>query len=809
MGTPADFIPDSDFKPDQAPQPAQAQRSPDFIPDNQFQADDEKYEGFGQQALGAGEAASKGLLGHTITAAAEKGLTGLGVPGLSPEEQHGRESYLQSVNPALPGVAEAGGFGLGMLGAGIAKPIAAVGEAAQGALGLGEAATVGSKLAAGAARTGAELAAMQTDNEVAKAINGDSKGIGDAATNVGLAALMGGVGGGALSGLGVGAKGALDAMGFKEFADRLAARGAMGVHPHELIEKEFGDAHELLRNIGTEVGGVNGIGAAARENLMPELHSGMLDQAQELSNKITKMSDTLEARGDQSGMAGELRSLGDRIERSINPTRDLITNQPTSEISSGNIYDTLNSVKKQLGEWGQFNKNLVPLSEQSFRNTAKGLGHDFKMALENEDTWGKVGGLQKSLNEAWSSSIPALKDAESKFMEKIGGVPVISPQKFMTYLNQNGRTTSQTVRQKMMGNFVDSVEKWQKAAQDAYEKAGMEYPHDTIGLGSIKDSLEQHSIGVKLADAWHDKMSAKALGDVAGGALGNLVAPGISGVYLGKWALGPVMGSILKPIVEKASSMPGYQAAFRFAKNVAEGNSRFAKATGTLFTSGLKTVPSHWVPDAKQLLHLDDTLKKAQGDQASLLNANGNLGHYLPDNAMMMTKTTSSAVAYLNSQRPAPLKPGPLDKEIPPSKAQVAEYQRKLEIAEQPLMVLQHAKDGTILPSDVAVLKNVYPEYYEKMSAQVMTAMMEHVHDGGTVSYQTRQGLSMLLGQPLDATMRPDSIQSIQATYAQNQQQSQQAQASGRVKKGTAKLNQLATNMQTPDQARAARANKA
>ena len=42
-----------------------------------------------------------------------------------------------------------------------------------------------------------------------------------------------------------------------------------------------------------------------------------------------------------------------------------------------------------------------------------------------------------------------------------------------------------------------------------------------------------------------------------------------------------------------------------------------------------------------------------------------------------------------------------------------------------------------------------------------MSAMVDHIQTGASVPYKTRQSLSIFLGQPLDATMQPQSIQTI------------------------------------------------
>ena len=249
-----------------------------------------------------------------------------------------------------------------------------------------------------------------------------------------------------------------------------------------------------------------------------------------------------------------------------------------------------------------------------------------------------------------------------------------------------------------MGNFVDAVTKWQNASADAYEKAGLENPYDPVGMGALKDSLGVPSTGAKLYDMLHDKPTPQALGEAAGIATGSAFSPGIGGVYAGRWILSRPFAAIIKPVFEKVASLGGLKGALSFARDVAEGNNKLLSSAKNIFTSGSKTIPNHWIPDAKQLLKLDDHLKKTQQNQARVGVNPEKISYYLPDQAAKLAATTMGAVNTLNSQRPIPTKPGPLDTEIQPSKGDEAAYQRKLMIAEQPLIVTQHIKDGTFIP---------------------------------------------------------------------------------------------------------------
>lgn len=771
------------------------------------ESDHQKYSTPGQQLLTGLEGFGQGTAGFLSTGA-ENLLSKAGVPGLTPEEQAGRAKE----NPWIHGTAEAGGFGVGSLtGTGEAALLSHLGEAAK--IGL-EGANVTNRLALGAGKMAAEMGAYQASDEASKAINQNpNQTVGSAVANVGLSSILGGILGAGTSTLGIAAKSILEHKFPQQFVDEMSALGA-DVSRQDLMMKEFADAHQSLRQMGTEVGGTNGVRATAMQNIMPELNEKMVGQAQETLDRINQTAAKLEKSGDQSGMVNQLRNQASRIEETLNSNIDPLTMKAQKQIDPSEIYDTLNSVKKQIGEWSQFNKAMVPLNEVAFRNAAKGLGSGLKEGLEDSDVWGKVGNLQKSLNSAWSDSIPALKDAEGKFMTKIGGDPTVDTTKFNSYYNQNGRATSQTVKQKMMGNFVDSVEKFNKATADAYEKAGLESPHAELAMNNLKESMGEVTPGARAARLWYNKIGPQGLAEGLGGGTGfalghatGIPGAGFSGAYLGKWVLGPVFGSVIKPLLEKGANTPGFHQALSYGKAVLAGDAALTKATANVFGSGLKTIPSHLYHDNKDLEKLDKNLHTTMADPNKMFNVAGNIGNLMPDHAQAISQTAMNAVNYLNSKRPMNTKNNPLDSDIPISKAQNAPFMRSLSIANQPLLVMDHIKSGTLLPQDVADIKTLYPSYYPKMSQELMSSMTDHISNEGSISYKVKQSVSMFLGQPMDSTMTPNSIQSIQTVFAANKSQPQ-AQPTAK-KDSPAKMGKLSENLQTPGQASTSRLVKA
>lgn len=186
-----DFIPDSQFQPDQAAQPqavAQAGAPAEFVPDSKFVSDQDKYGSVGQQVLTGVEGAAQGFASPLATGA-EAALTQVGVPGLTPEDQSGREA----ANPWTHGLSEVAGFGAGALtGTGEAALLEHVGQALVPTASLGRIGTV-------AARGAIEMGLIQGGDEISKRINNDpEQTVGSVAAHIGLSSLLGAAGGTAI-----------------------------------------------------------------------------------------------------------------------------------------------------------------------------------------------------------------------------------------------------------------------------------------------------------------------------------------------------------------------------------------------------------------------------------------------------------------------------------------------------------------------------------------------------------------------------------------------------------------------------------
>jgi hypothetical protein len=337
-------------------------------------------------------------------------------------------------------------------------------------------------------------------------------------------------------------------------------------------------------------------------------------------------------------------------------------------------------------------------------------------------------------------------------------------------------------------------------------------PEESSLIGQIGGArapvLPGEEWGRSLADKFVADTLPESLARSLGFGAGKLT--GIPGAeYLGQFvtnkAVKPLLKSVMPGLIRSIGrftpSTDGMVGAMRYGLNVEAGRGLIIDSIGALLKGARIELPSL---GADALSRLDGLAKSAQANSAPLLGISQNIEHYLPEHASSGAKQVMQAVNYLNQNRPSSLKPAPLDTEQPPSAAQETVYKRTLATAEQPLSVLKRVQNGSLTSKDVKDLGGMYPELYKTLQNQLQMAMVEHLSAKNNISYRMRQGISLFLGQPMDTTMIPISIQKIQASFGATKNQAQQTPAPTKAKKGTSKLGGLSAQDRTPSQAREA-----
>lgn len=720
---------------------------PDIQPDmgDKEQQLQDQYGDTTNQVKAGLEGALRGVITAPGAAYAEKAF------GVDPKDIIGR----QEANPWTSGLSEAAGFA-GSAFIPVVGQAGLIGKVGNAALHGAEIANVGSKLAQGAIRLGSEMAVMGALDQTGRMILDPDQTAGNALQNIGLSTAVGALTGGALKGTGMLAKSVAERAdlpaGLKAFLERLKAR-AGGVNDNELLGHELQDTAAKYGAMGDELTGPNGLKNEAIEKLIPEHTPENIAKIDEQYQNIKQsLLDTIEQNKENPDLSGKMNRL--------NYIYDNLTSVENNGGQNADVFKALNTAKQQLDQYTKFGTNA---EDSAFGKVAKNLSGDIRAGLEDSKVWGNAADIQKDVNAAWTKALPAVKDIQSKFFTN----GILDQAKLQTYLNQNGKATSQTVRQQILGKYADAMDHFQNTVEGVHQKLGIENPHEPMSMNAIKDSLQKPNPWARAADAWYDKKLSKAAGETAGAAIGGTLGSAIpipgagwAGALLGGHVGEHLLPSIIQPMMESPISAKAFSAASNMAKAAIQGDKAMTNAASGVFGNAAKTIPHNF--QIKNTERLDKQLKALQNNQKDAINNAVNSPNYLQQHQQKFDTGAMNAATWINNQRPIPNRDNPLDTAIPPSKMQEAAFQRILQLGVDPLSIMKNVKDGSVQAKDIASINAMYPTLIPNLAKKANEQMMDVINKGDTIPYKTRMGLSILMGQALDSTMTPMNIQAAQ-----------------------------------------------
>lgn len=119
---------------------------------------------------------------------------------------------------------------------------------------------------------------------------------------------------------------------------------------------------------------------------------------------------------------------------------------------------------------------------------------------------------------------------------------------------------------------------------------------------------------------------------------------------------------------------------------------------------------------------------------------------------------------FLMGKLPQPQNSLPLSHEHRPSNTAMARFSHYYETVSDPLSVLTHVKKGTLRNEHIETLATVYPRLYEEMKKKITEHMDPESAKG--LPYAKKLAIAKFMGQPMDASMLPQSILANQAALS-------------------------------------------
>lgn len=336
-------------------------------------------------------------------------------------------------------------------------------------------------------------------------------------------------------------------------------------------------------------------------------------------------------------------------------------------------------------------------------------------------------------------------------------------------------------KMEMLDRFYDTI----RNLPDHLDASYQNLPNSRFDKKALSDIIEnsQSSIG----DA-HEKY-INAIKDSKGGL-------GLKDLLAGNIALShPILGAmskaynVIKNPIEFANKLAGAE------KSIGAATKSINDGAQSIFTKGLKAVGRVKGPMTREWTEDSMTSYKKNRDEIlamigspdeyvdRLNTASKDIADAAPDTTSGFQQASIRGLQFLASKLPDPPRSSPFDKPYEPSRAQVSDFNRYKDLVDNPSGVFDHIKNGTLGPQDRETIMAVYPALYQEMSQTLLKAATDKLAKKIEIPYQTKQSISMFIGQPLDQSFTPMAIMANQiALQPKNPVQPNQSQ-SGRTRK--------------------------
>jgi hypothetical protein len=204
------------------------------------------------------------------------------------------------------------------------------------------------------------------------------------------------------------------------------------------------------------------------------------------------------------------------------------------------------------------------------------------------------------------------------------------------------------------------------------------------------------------------------------------------------------------------SDEPG-RASSEFIESAKKGKKKLAGHAKSLLDPKAEPIKSN----PEEVDGLEKHLNELRMNPHLAENVGGDLGDNLPDHQVHLAAKLASVMNHFDSIRPASSQGGPLDKINPPSQKEMAHYRRQLEVAQNPALVYQKAKQAMLQPGDMNTLQSIYPKLHDSMVSQAGDAVVDAKSEGKELPKHAKRGLGQLMSQNLGFVHTPLAMQFI------------------------------------------------
>lgn len=260
------------------------------------------------------------------------------------------------------------------------------------------------------------------------------------------------------------------------------------------------------------------------------------------------------------------------------------------------------------------------------------------------------------------------------------------------------------------------------------------------------------------------------------------------------------VGNIVNSLNFAKLSQEGGQHIDSAVRGIFEKGSPYISGLGSKFIDKLRDFIDNGGVDSQLQQAAMQPQSFAEGGEVQPMNIpQGGIAEHFPEQNSLLHAARLRVSNYLTSMKPSEQSirlPYDIHRN---DKEHERLYERTLDLANNPLTVVNHIRQGNLLPQHVKAFNSMYPELHNLMTQKILQHVAGQVHDEEKPSSKVRQSLSLFLGQPLESSLTPQNMIAAQSAFIQPMP-SQQAQVNSAKK--TSSLPKIAKSAMTPDQSR-------
>lgn len=446
------------------------------------------------------------------------------------------------------------------------------------------------------------------------------------------------------------------------------------------------------------------------------------------------------------------------------------------------LHTALDNTKRFLGQEAAFGKGPFGLTVAQREFDGLYQGEQGLKGLLESNVWGDAAATaQRDINSATHRMLSEGKLFSRKFTTEFGseaGRPLYAADTSAVNGFMNRLTSA--------GNDLDArgVESWINARRNFLGAIQKNYEFDA---GAAKAISKESAALDKLESVYKGATKDVTLANQVKSALQEERERGFGGAIGAMFDVASKPLTTLQRLAQIEANTKGILGKLSDGTKALVGGAKAPKSAGLpvpkgsnqgFFTSLLDGAGRSVAGTAPAAGYMASTYAK-RVDQIATLRSNptllservgnslGPFANAAPKVTAMATETALRGLDYLATKLP----PSRVDKfSLQPqlqstraSDAEISKFMRTAQAVDDPLIVLQEAKNGTLTRDHVEAVKAVYPNLYAEMQTTVMRYVVDSKQE---LPYDKRIQLGILLDIPTDKSLSPDFLRAVQATYS-------------------------------------------